>query len=80
MPTEWQVEKFEKDYNKRCDDYMAGLERYAEEQRKTGVAAAGAQLRLTTSAPPPPPPLAGGHALEDDLPCIKEKPLESLRR
>ena len=58
VPLEWQVQRFENQFNKKHDEYLAGLQRAADAERQRQQQQPGQQGRQGPrfSEPPPPPP------------------------
>lgn len=78
VPLQWQVERFEKQFNKRQDEYMKRLQKQADEERNKS------NMRAMLSQPPPPPPpgsrAASRTTQPGDLPKLIGTPMDSLKK
>ena len=87
VPLEWQVQKYEKEYNKKQEQYLEHLERTVKQEKM--LKAQKTAMRAVSSAkappPPPPPPMSksfnsnSSMPLEFDLPNLDGNPWESLK-
>lgn len=71
IPIEWQVERFESQYNKRYDDYLKQLEEYCSATKREPA-------QIPDFGPPPGPPGSGDLEL-DDLPKVIATPLKTSK-
>merc|ERR1712183_127712 len=87
VPLEWQVQKYEKEYNKKQEQYLEHLERTVKQEKmlKAQKTAMSSVSSAKAPPPPPPPPMSksfnsnSSMPLEFDLPNLDGNPWESLK-
>lgn len=83
VPLEWQVEKYEKEFNKQQDKYMEHLERTVQQERMNKLKKA-TPISISKAEPPPPPKPSNTNSAQNsttaefDLPNLGGNPWENV--
>ena len=82
VPLEWQVEKYEKEYNKQHDKYLEHLERTVQQEKLDRLKKATPSI---LNKDPPPPPLAAtlvknSESQDFDLPNLGGNPWNNISK
>jgi len=84
VPLEWQVQRFEKEYNKQQEQYMEQLEKTVQQEKMTKIHKSAEKSSLSSIKSPPPPPPGSStlrpdpNTLHFDLPNLSGNPWENL--